>query len=132
MVDRGGLVHVTEGVYCFFHAVEVALRKHLKMKDAWQMTQGFKERLVASVTTNEDVLFYWCMITTLLEEEESDTLLSIILSHWVTVRGFSFANSFMEMYKQSHKKLTQRSKGIRKELFSSSYKKKQKDLPSCT
>ncbi len=77
MVDRGGLVHVTEGVYCFFHAVEFALRKHLKMKDAGQMTQGFKERLVASVTTNEDVLFYWCMITTLLEEEESDTLLHI-------------------------------------------------------
>ena len=35
---------------------------------------------------------------------------------WVTIRGFSFARSFMELYKQREKKTLEKSKALRKTL----------------
>ena len=39
---------------------------------------------------------------------------------WVTVHGFSFAKSMMEMYKQAQKKTVQKSKGVQKQLIGKS------------
>ena len=38
---------------------------------------------------------------------------------YVTITGFSFATSCVELYKQSTKKTLQKGKGIRKEVFTS-------------
>ena len=47
-----------------------------------------------------------------------DELIKLIVEEWVKIRGFSFAGSWLELYKQRNKKKTlQRSKGIRKQLI---------------
>ena len=43
----------------------------------------------------------------------------MIIEHFMTVEGFSFASGFMELYKQQHKKSTQKVKGLRKTLDTS-------------
>ena len=53
---------------------------------------------------DENVQFHWCMLTTDIEEDKAKVLLTMIVDLFVTVRGFSFTKSFMEMYKQATKK----------------------------
>ncbi len=90
-VDRGGLLHVKDGVYDFFRAVEMKLREYLRVQDARRMTHGIKEQLLTALVTDEDVLFYWCMLTVELEDNDADSALKHLVTHWVTIRGFSFA-----------------------------------------
>ena len=52
------------------------------------------------------------MLTTDIEEK-TKILLTMIVDLFITVRGFSFTKSFMEMYKQATKKSTQKSKALR-------------------
>ena len=47
-------------------------------------------------------------------EEAEAVLLQMIIEHWVTVRGFSYASAFLEKYKRANKKTVQKSKGTRK------------------
>ena len=54
------------------------------------------------------------MLTTDIEEDKAKVLLTMIVDLFVTVRGFFFTKSFMEMYKQVTKKSTQKSKALRK------------------
>ena len=68
------------------------------------------------ITGSDDVAFYWCMLCTEAEEEENEELLARIVDLWVTIRGFSFVRSWMEMFKQASKKGTQRAKALRKDL----------------
>ena len=58
----------------------------------------------------------WSIISINWEEEESHLLKDFIVDHWITVRGFSYANAFLEKYKQASKKAVQKSKGLRKQL----------------
>ncbi len=51
--------------------------------------------------------------------EEANELMKMMIQHYITFRGFSFASAFIEKYKQSTKKSTQKSKGLRKTLNSS-------------
>ena len=51
-----------------------------------------------------------------LEEAEEQQLLPMIVEVYVTTRGFSFANSLLERYKQSKKKTTLKSKALHKTL----------------
>ena len=67
---------------------------------------------MARILTNEDVLFHWCMVFCDVPEELSNELLKHIVELWTTIRGFSFAKSYMEMYKQATKKVLQRSKAL--------------------
>ena len=60
-------------------------------------------------------LFY-CMLTAEIEEIHAQTFLDMLVALWVTIRGFSLASTFIEMYKHDKKKGLQRSKSLRKEL----------------
>ena len=64
---------------------------------------------------NDDVLFYWTIVSINWEPVESTELLKLIINHYITIRGFSFASGFMEKYKKLMKK---KSKGLRKKLDS--------------
>ena len=79
-----------------------------------------KEKIIKSIVENEEVLFEWCMISSDADEPESNELLHMIVELYVTIRGFSFASSIVEMYKKRSKKVLQKGKGFRKELFTSS------------
>ena len=100
----------------FFHAVEMNVRRHFSKISAPTLSAGSKAALVESIATDEDLLFYWS-ISAEWEEKEEQILLWMVIDLWVTVRGFSFAKSMLEMYKQAQKKTVQKSKGVRKQLI---------------
>lgn len=51
-------------------------------------------------------------------DEAADTSLAMIVEMWITIRGFSFARSIVEIYKQETKKGTKKAKSLRSTLFS--------------
>ena len=115
-VSRGGLKLVNNKSYQFFYAVEMVIRRHLTRAAAPTISAGFKETLTQQVTSDENVLFFWSIVAVEWEEEKP-VLLRMIIDLWITIRGFSFANSWLEMYKQENKKTVQKSKGVRKQLI---------------
>ena len=58
----------------------------------------------------------WCLLSVEIGDAEGEVLLKMIVNLFITVRGFSFAKSVMEMYKQENKKCTQKSKSLRRKL----------------
>lgn len=116
LVDRGGLIHVSDTLYSLFVSMEMELRSHLHTGNPG-LVRGMKEQMCTSVAENEDVLFYWSTISANWLEEEAQELLTLMVKHWVTTRGFSFVSSFMEKYKCKHKKTIEKSKGLRKNLI---------------
>jgi len=78
-----------------------------------------KESLLNAIMQEEDVQFQWCMMTTTIQDASASTLLRMLCEHYVTIRGYSFAGSCVELYKKSSKRALQKGKGLRKELFSS-------------
>ena len=119
MIDRGGLFHISENMYTLFHAMVEEVHDHLRKTPAHKITDGFKQKLISSIASNEDVLFHWSVLTADAEEEDAQTLLKMVIELWVTIRGFAFASSWIELYKQASNKTIQRSKALRREVHSS-------------
>ena len=69
--------------------------------------------------TDGDVQFYF---SANWEEEVATALLGMIVDMWIKIRGHSTARALLEQYKLRKKKSIQKSKGIRKQLTSSSSK----------
>lgn len=82
------------------------------------MNDSFRSRLVNNLVDDSDVQFVWCLVGHEMDEECSTECLEMIVKKWVTIRGFSFAKSMVELYKQESKKSTQKSKGLRAKLSS--------------
>ena len=77
----------------------------------------FKKVFIKKVMEDEDLQFYWALTSQDIDSpEDCEQLLSDIVSLWVTIRGFSLASTWMEEYKQSHKKTTQKAASLRKTL----------------
>ncbi len=72
--------------------------------------------VTSAIIDIDDVAFYWCMLCPEAEEEEKQALLSMIVNLCVTIRGFSFAFLWMEIFKQATKKGTQGAKALGKDL----------------
>ena len=69
---------------------------------------------------DEDVQFHWALINQDIDKpEDAEVLLIEIVKLWVTIRGFSLAASWMEEYKKSNKKNTQKSTVLRKSISGS-------------
>ena len=117
-VDRGGLQHTSEMMYMVFMSAEEELRKHLPehgTATTLNVTQ-FKPLL----TQNDDVQFYWSIVSSNWTDTVSSTLLDLLLDQWITIRGHSTATAWLEQYKRKKKKTVQKSKGVRKNLVSES------------
>lgn len=69
------------------------------------MNTGIKEQLLTELLSDEDIHFCWCILTAELDEDDAEVALKYLVTHWVTIHGFSFAISVMEMYKQAQKNL---------------------------
>lgn len=82
------------------------------------MDNSFRSRLVSDLVDDSDVQFSWCIVGHEMDEECSTECLEMIVNKWITIRGFSFAKSMVELYKQECKKSTQKSKGLRGKLSS--------------
>lgn len=112
-VDRGGLFHINDPTFFFFRSVEMAtqalLPNHLRNSSTISLQQ--------KITKDEDVQFYWSMVSVDIEDEtESLKLLQSIVELWVKIRGFSITSAWMEQYKRASQRVTKAQKGLRKQL----------------
>ena len=109
-VDRGGLVHVNSRTFAFFHAMEVELRRYFNTSNITHQSKS--SDIVALIMGDVDVRSAWVDISEHLQEK----LLTDIIALYVTMRGFSYTDSWMEMYKQVSKQCLGKSKGLRKKI----------------
>jgi hypothetical protein len=109
LVDRGGLIHVSEVTYMVFHVMECTFRQYFKPG----INSNLKD-MTEKILTNEELLFYWALVSVNWSDEESSTLQKLMVEHWITLRGFSSASAINELYKQEHNKTVQKSKPLRK------------------
>lgn len=112
LLDRGGLNHVTQNMYLLLVEMEYVIRAVLKGS-----LEGFKERAYDAIQSSECVRRCWGTISEEWDREESEVLFKMIMELLVTMRGFSFASDWIELYKIRNKKSVQKSKGKRKELL---------------
>ena len=118
-IDRGGLLRVNNDTYLSFAAMESVIQRYLTIDRANKLPRGFQHELLQKVLTNDSVQFHWSFVSADMSEEIAKDLLERLANSWITVRGFSFSKCYVELYKQEQKKFTGRSKGLRKELFTS-------------
>jgi len=104
-IDRGGLTHITTDVYQLFYAVETCIRRYLKVSKATEMNDKFCKHLTDCILNDGNVLFYWCLAGQDESEEASNRCLVKLVEKWITIRGFSFVNNMMEIYKQEQKRV---------------------------
>ena len=114
LVDRGGLIHVSDTMYMVFQSMELEFCQQFTVNT----NETHKDVLLEKILTNEDLLSYWSMTSVNWVKEESTELLKMIAEQWITIRGFSSASEFVEMFKKQNKKTVEKSKGIRKCLIS--------------
>ena len=69
VVDRGGLLHISDDLYRVFVAMELDIRKHLRIEKASEMVSSLEGKLASSLLANEDVQFYWCIVCCEVPEE---------------------------------------------------------------
>ena len=111
MIDRGGLIHISDSLYMVFYSLELQFRHHFT-------TTKETGTILQKILQDDDLLFYWSLVS-VNWDVEADELLRLIAEHWITIRGFSAASAFMEKYKQANKKTIEKSKGLRKNMISS-------------
>ena len=97
--------------------MELVVEKNLKTSTSTTSTPSLKSTLQDAVGTNEDVLFYWSMVSANWGVEESKILFSMVVELWITLGGFGFTSTWLEQYKLTNKKSVQKSKGFRKTLI---------------
>lgn len=112
-IDRGGLTYITNATFQCLCAIEYALRRYMNIKHAHKFDEQMKDKLMKNIGDDEDVQFHWTIVSVEMDDAVSDTLLSLIINKWITIRGFSFANTILEMYKFQRKQGTQKSKRLR-------------------
>lgn len=117
--DRGGLNHITHNLFMLMCAMELEVKHHINSTKA-QPDSFMKEELKRKLTANDDVGQYWDVLSINWTEEDGKLLLSMIIDHWITVRGFAYTSMWMEKYKNSARKKVQKSKGIRKTVMGTS------------
>ena len=93
--DREGLTHVNEMAFQVFLAMELELRNHLQS----QHIPNFKTEVRKEILENEDVAFYWSILSCDWEVDESQALLELVVDLFLMIRGFSYASAWMEKYK---------------------------------
>ena len=117
ITNRGGIISVTDEAFEVFCSIEGLVREHFRKDRAKEISGGMKAELCTKITSNEEVQSKWEVIARDMDDEVGRKLLAMITELWVTVRGFSYAGAWMELYKQRAKKTLQRSKGLRKVLY---------------
>jgi len=113
--------HIIQGLkqttFQLFHALEYRVSNVLKSLE--RPSPSCKADLIKKVITDDDVQFHWLIAIADFEIDDMqthDALLKMIVDLYVTIRGFSKANVWLE-YKQSTKRSTQRTKSLCRELY---------------
>ena len=105
LVDRGGLMRVNETTFQVCLVMETEPRQHLKSENI----PNFKTYIDKQVLENEDVAFYWSILSAEWEESDSQALLELVVNLFLTIRGFSYASLWMKKYKKESEKTLRKS-----------------------
>lgn len=114
--NRGGLIFVTDEAFTFFSTIEQVIRHYLRVDRVKELSVGMRKEIKKSIVEDVDVKANWSVVAQDMDEDVGSVLLGKIIDVWITIRGFSFAGAYMELYKQRAKTTLQRSKGLRKKL----------------
>ena len=87
-------------VYSLFVTITGEVHHHFTLRHARQVEVS---KLMEAMLTSEDVLFQWSLITVENNDDIIFSVLQRIVKLYATVRGFTFASSCVEPYKQAHK-----------------------------
>ena len=73
---------------------------------------------VSGVFADSDVQFSWCLTGIIMKvgEDRAEELLEMCIDKWLTVQGYSFADSIQEVFKQQAKKGTAKAKALLKTI----------------
>ena len=115
-VNRGGLFPLNNTTYLFFIEVEKQVRILLPghATTSSESTDTFKTNVIKKIADHE---WHWTLLSQCIDsEEDAVELLHNIIFLWVTIRGFSLAATWMEMYKKSNHKTTKQKKSLRRDL----------------
>lgn len=89
----------------FFYEIEKKVRQFL-VKLVGQSSQQDKEEIIEELVTDDDIQFFWSMISVDIDQHVGEQFLTAqIVQLWVTLRGFLTASAFVEQYKQVTKKI---------------------------
>ena len=111
MIDRGGLWWINDDIFSLFVIMEEEIRQKLTKDSASKFKEGTKTEILVGLMQNEELLFECCIVVrTTVNDDSSPVLLQQIAELYLTVRGFAFATSCLELYKQAHKKHCKRKK----------------------
>ena len=114
--DRGGLFHISDLCYELFYEIELTIYDMLNQKFSFNATFTVAD-IENAAYLDPDIMRIWRNCSAhILSNEDSDELLCTIIQEWITMRGHSLANKFMEDYKTLKKKETKKEKGVRGEL----------------
>ena len=75
----GGLVQIDDSLYQLLVAIEIEFRKHFTVANG-TANESLKHLAFHGIIENEDVLFYWSMISINWASKEADDLLKMISS----------------------------------------------------
>ena len=95
-----------------FIAMEIELWKQFALTEVPVLLQDTKQAMLQ----NDNVQFFKSVVSGEWEEVGS-VLMEMMLNEWVTIRGFSYANAWIEKFKQETKMTTEKSKVLRKQLI---------------
>ena len=108
LCNRGGLFEVNDMCLMMFKEIELAMRGHL-LANLKGSTSNDRDTIIKSVAANENVRFYWSMISVDIQDEEhAITLLEEVIALWLTIRGYSIARHWIEHHKEISKCTKQR------------------------
>ena len=119
--SRGGLYEVKDETFLFFQEVELVVQAKLEAKLAYvsksSTAENFKDEIYQAVLADEVVLFHWSLLAVHLDDETLEKeLLHEVIEMWITIRGFSIVNEWMEKLKWQRKSSSSKAKGLRKGL----------------
>ena len=115
MVDRGGLWHINDQTYSIFVFIEEELRRFFTC-DPCRQRDGIKDVAMETILQSNDLCFEWGLIAFEVDSDIAMLVLRKTVELYVTVRGFAFAKSCLELYKQAQKKSLQKSRALRSKL----------------
>ena len=124
-IDRGGLKYVSDMTYMVFLSMK---QKYVNIYKSARCHKILKERPSNNRLKSTQMFFFFVtgayiiIVSTEWENTTTSTLLDVIVALWVTIRGFSGASGWLEKYKQMNKRTVQKSKGVRKQLVSTTTK----------
>ena len=119
-VNRGGLFPLNDMTFLLFVEIEKQTRLLLPDQLIQQSSTSdeLKENVIEKIKSNDDVQWQWTLISQCIDsEDDAIWLLNEIVKLYVTIRGFSIAATWMEVYKKQVKKRgTKKTVGLRKQL----------------